>query len=65
MVIEEGEGDTHRAVAVDGPVTLIEDPAAQLLDVWEARHGSRADWAAAWFELIPRRLVSYIARNAG
>jgi nitroimidazol reductase NimA-like FMN-containing flavoprotein (pyridoxamine 5'-phosphate oxidase superfamily) len=65
VVIEDGDGDAHRAVAVDGPVTITDQPAADVLEAWEARHGGRAAWAVKWFELRPRRLVSYTARNAG
>lgn len=62
-VIEDGDGDSHRAVAVDGPVTVSGAAPEPLLDAWAARHGSRAAWAAAWFELRPERLLSYAARR--
>ncbi len=61
VVIAEGEGDEHRAVAVDGPVTLHREPPDGLLDLWETRFGSRAEWAVVWFELRPERLYSYDA----
>jgi hypothetical protein len=64
VVIEDGDRDSHRAAAVDGPVIVTDKPPGQLLDLWQERHGSRAEWAAAWFELQPRRLVSYMAGNA-
>ena len=53
VVVAEGEGDEHRAVAADGPVTLFDEPPEGLLELWEARFGSRAEWAVAWFELRP------------
>ena len=59
VVISEGERDRHRAVVADGRVTISASPPAGLLDLWEARFGSRAEWAAAWLELRPRRLYSY------
>jgi nitroimidazol reductase NimA-like FMN-containing flavoprotein (pyridoxamine 5'-phosphate oxidase superfamily) len=62
VVIEDSDGDEHRAVAVDGPATITRHPPRELLEVWYERHASRADWAAAWFEVRPRRLVSYVAR---
>jgi general stress protein 26 len=65
IVIDDGERGTHRAVAVDGPVTISDQPPSQLLDLWEEHHGSRAEWAAAWFELKPDRLVSYMAGKTG
>jgi nitroimidazol reductase NimA-like FMN-containing flavoprotein (pyridoxamine 5'-phosphate oxidase superfamily) len=59
VVISEGERDSHRAVIADGPVTITAEPPEGLLDAWEARFGSRAEWAVAWFELRPSRLYSY------
>ena len=63
IVVTEGDAGEHRAVAVDGSVTIIRQPSEELLATWEARHGSRADWAAAWFEIQPSRLISYSAKN--
>jgi nitroimidazol reductase NimA-like FMN-containing flavoprotein (pyridoxamine 5'-phosphate oxidase superfamily) len=59
VVISEGERDQHRAVVADGPVTVRATPPEGLLDAWEARFGSRADWAVAWIELRPERVYSY------
>ena len=59
VVISEGEGEDHRMVAVDGPVTVVAEPPQGLLEAWERRIGSRAEWAAAWLELCPERLYSY------
>jgi hypothetical protein len=59
VVIDEGEGGEHRAVAADGPVSLFDAPPAGLLDLWGARFGSRAEWAVKWFELRPERLFSH------
>jgi nitroimidazol reductase NimA-like FMN-containing flavoprotein (pyridoxamine 5'-phosphate oxidase superfamily) len=61
VVIDDGEGDQHRAVAADGPVTVVNEPPYGVLDRWEERHGSRAEWAVKWFELRPERLFSYRA----
>jgi nitroimidazol reductase NimA-like FMN-containing flavoprotein (pyridoxamine 5'-phosphate oxidase superfamily) len=63
VVIAEGDAGEHRAVAIDGPATTVRRPSEQLLAAWEARHGSRAEWAAAWFEIQPARLISYSAKN--
>jgi nitroimidazol reductase NimA-like FMN-containing flavoprotein (pyridoxamine 5'-phosphate oxidase superfamily) len=65
IVIDDGDRGTHRAVAVDGPVTVSDRPPPRLVDLWDERHGSRAEWAAAWFELKPQRLVSYMAGETG
>jgi nitroimidazol reductase NimA-like FMN-containing flavoprotein (pyridoxamine 5'-phosphate oxidase superfamily) len=59
VVVSEGEREQHRAVVADGPVTISDAPPEGLLDSWEDRFGSRADWAVAWFELRPERLYSY------
>jgi nitroimidazol reductase NimA-like FMN-containing flavoprotein (pyridoxamine 5'-phosphate oxidase superfamily) len=61
VVIAEGEGSEHRAVAADGPVVLVDEPPDAVLELWERRFGSRAEWAASWFELCPERLFSYRA----
>jgi nitroimidazol reductase NimA-like FMN-containing flavoprotein (pyridoxamine 5'-phosphate oxidase superfamily) len=61
VVVAEGEGDRHRAVAADGPVVLVDKPPGHVLELWERRFGSRAEWAARWFELRPERLFSYRA----
>jgi hypothetical protein len=61
--IEDGEHGDHRAVVADGVVRIGQGPAAELLDAWRERHGSGADWAAAWCELTPKRLLSYTARS--
>ncbi|MGH2886181.1 MAG: pyridoxamine 5'-phosphate oxidase family protein [Solirubrobacteraceae bacterium] len=63
IVVAEGDAGEHQAVAVDGPVTITRNPGEEVLAAWDARHGSRAEWAAAWFELEPARLVSYSARK--
>jgi len=59
LVVSEGDGKHHRAVIADGPVTISEEAPDGLLELWEGRFGSRADWAVAWFELRPDRLYSY------
>jgi nitroimidazol reductase NimA-like FMN-containing flavoprotein (pyridoxamine 5'-phosphate oxidase superfamily) len=59
VVIADGEGEAHRAIVADGSVTLVPEPPGGLLELWERRFGSRAEWAAAWFELRPTRLFSY------
>ena len=59
VVVSEGDGDHHRAVVADGPVVVSATPPAGLLDLWEARFASRADWAVAWLGLRPERLYSY------
>jgi nitroimidazol reductase NimA-like FMN-containing flavoprotein (pyridoxamine 5'-phosphate oxidase superfamily) len=63
IVVADGDAGEHRAVAADGTATITAHPSEELLAVWEARHGSRAEWAAAWFEIRPTRLMSYSARN--
>ena len=63
LVIEEGEHDDHRALIVDGPVDVVDTPPEDVIDAWEARLGSRGEWARAWLELRPERLLSHVART--
>jgi hypothetical protein len=63
IVIAEGEGEDHRAIVADGPAAMVREPSEELLILWEERHGSRAEWASAWFEIKPTRLLSYSARK--
>jgi hypothetical protein len=63
VVVAEGDAGEHRAVVVDWPVAITRQPSKQLLSEWKARHGSRAQWAAAWFEIQPTGLLSYAAKN--
>jgi nitroimidazol reductase NimA-like FMN-containing flavoprotein (pyridoxamine 5'-phosphate oxidase superfamily) len=63
VVVSEGEGQAHRAVAADGPVTVHAEPPTGLLARWEQRFGSSPDWAVAWLELPPARLFSYVGRE--
>jgi nitroimidazol reductase NimA-like FMN-containing flavoprotein (pyridoxamine 5'-phosphate oxidase superfamily) len=62
LVVAEGDRGSHSAVVVDGPVAVVERLPEELLAAWEDRHGSRADWAAAWLEVQPARLFSYLRR---
>ena len=64
LVISEGERGNHRAVRVEGPVTLHEQDALaavrkKLDAAWEERQGSLPDWAAAFIELRPETIYSY------
>jgi nitroimidazol reductase NimA-like FMN-containing flavoprotein (pyridoxamine 5'-phosphate oxidase superfamily) len=64
VVVTEGDAGNHRAVAADGAATVTEQPSENVLSAWENKHGSRAAWATAWFEIVPARLVSYSAEKA-
>jgi nitroimidazol reductase NimA-like FMN-containing flavoprotein (pyridoxamine 5'-phosphate oxidase superfamily) len=64
VVVADGEGDSHRAVVAEGSTVIVERPPEELLSAWEARHGSRADWASVWFEVEPVRIFSYRAPGA-
>ena len=64
IVVADGDGGSHRAVVADGPAVIVEQPPESLLAVWEERHGSRPEWAAAWFTVKPERLFSYRAEAA-
>ena len=65
LVVAEGDRGSHRAVVADGQARVVAQPAEKLLAAWDERHGSRADWAAAWFEVQPARLFSYQAADPG
>jgi hypothetical protein len=62
LVVSDGEGEAHRAVAADGPVVIHESPPDEVLVAWESRFGSRAEWSVAWLELRPARVFSYRGR---
>ena len=67
LVVMEGQadagadGEPHRALTAEGPVTLHEVSAAyaRVEPQWLERHGHAPDWAAAFAELRPARLFSY------
>jgi general stress protein 26 len=59
VVVTDGDRGAHRAVTLDGPVTLVDEPPDEVLAQWEQRFDDRADWAVAWFELRPERVFSY------
>ena len=59
VVVTDGDRGAHRAVTLDGPVTIVAEPPADVLAEWERRFDGRADWAVAWFELQPQRVFSY------
>ena len=71
VVVMEGEGETHRAVIAEGPVTVYEaaghdrdegDPQVRrFLAEWTRRRGAVPAWAAAFIALRPQRLFSYDA----
>jgi predicted nuclease with RNAse H fold/nitroimidazol reductase NimA-like FMN-containing flavoprotein (pyridoxamine 5'-phosphate oxidase superfamily) len=62
VVVSEGEGQDHRAVVAEGPVTVHPEPPTGLLALWQERFGSQPDWAVAWLELRPARIFSYVER---
>jgi hypothetical protein len=54
----------HSALTAEGPVTLHEgvafDVVRERLDErWRTRHGQTPDWAVAFIELRPGRILSY------
>jgi nitroimidazol reductase NimA-like FMN-containing flavoprotein (pyridoxamine 5'-phosphate oxidase superfamily) len=59
VVVADGDRGAHRAVTLDGPVTLVAEPPGEVLGEWERRFDGRADWAISWFELRPERVFSY------
>jgi hypothetical protein len=61
VVVAEGERGAHRAVILEGPARLTVQPLDAVVAAWEMRHGSRGEWASAWFAIEPERLFSYRA----
>jgi nitroimidazol reductase NimA-like FMN-containing flavoprotein (pyridoxamine 5'-phosphate oxidase superfamily) len=61
VVISDGQADAHRVAIVDGPVTIHDAPPDDVRAAWEEKQRSQPDWAAAWLELRPERLLSYSA----
>ncbi len=59
VVVTDGDRGAHRAVTLDGPVTIVTEPPGDVLAEWERRFDGPADWAVAWFELRPERVFSY------
>lgn len=64
VVISDRDGGAHRAVVADGPVAISGAAPDRLLELWEERFGSRAEWATHWLELRPRRVFSYAAHGS-
>lgn len=64
IVVAEGDAGDHHAVTVDGPASIVQLPPEDVLAAWEDKHGSPAEWASAWFEVAPSRLLSYSADKA-
>ncbi|HUA11062.1 MAG TPA: pyridoxamine 5'-phosphate oxidase family protein [Solirubrobacteraceae bacterium] len=64
LVVSDGDAGSHRAVVVDGSVTVVDGPPADVARAWQVRHGSPAQWADAWVLLQPGRLLSYAAPDA-
>lgn len=61
IVVSVGDPGSHQAVVIDGPVTITTVPPERVRTAWASRHGSQPDWADAWVEVRPERLLSYSA----
>jgi hypothetical protein len=65
LVLTDGQRTgRHSALTAEGPVTLHEgvafDVVRERLDErWRARHGQTPDWALAFIELRPERILSH------
>jgi general stress protein 26 len=70
LVLTDGQrAGPHSALTAEGPVTLHEgvafDVARERLDTgWRTRHGQPPDWAVAFIELRPERILSYCDPHA-
>lgn len=65
LVLMDGQRTgRHSALTAEGTVTLHEDVAFALVrerldEGWRTRHGQAPDWAVAFIELRPERILSY------
>jgi hypothetical protein len=69
FVLFDGGRGEHRALTVEGPVSIHAGEAfvaarARFDAVWVARHGHPPDWAAAMVELRAERVFSHCPRDA-
>jgi pyridoxamine 5'-phosphate oxidase-like protein len=70
LVLTDGQrAARHSALTAEGPVTLHEGTAFEAVrerldEGWRARHGRAPDWAVAFIELRPERILSYRDRGA-
>jgi Pyridoxamine 5'-phosphate oxidase len=65
LCLTEGEDETHAAVLMDGPVTLVRDADAPegARAAWKEKFSHEPGWADVWICIEPRRLFSYAASN--
>jgi nitroimidazol reductase NimA-like FMN-containing flavoprotein (pyridoxamine 5'-phosphate oxidase superfamily) len=61
IVISIGDRGEHEVVVIDGTVDIMVSPPERVSAAWAARHGSAPDWADAWAEVRPTRLLSHSA----
>lgn len=61
LAVAEGDGAAHRAVLSEGPATLVRRPEPEVVTAWEERDAELPEWADAWIELRPVKLLSYDA----
>lgn len=65
LVLTDGQrAGRHSALTAEGPATLHEGAAfeavrARFDEGWRTRHGQAPDWAVAFIELRPERILSY------
>jgi hypothetical protein len=63
LAFVEGEEDSHAAVLMEGPASVIEGAEAPpaLMEMWAERFSSEGGWIARWIIVRPQRLFSYAA----
>jgi general stress protein 26 len=64
VAVTEGDRGSHQAVILEGRASVVGEPPDAVVNVWQNRHGSPAEWASAWFEIEPALLFSYQAAAA-
>jgi PPOX class probable F420-dependent enzyme len=66
VVVAEGDREEHAMILVEGTVEVHEDETARerVAAAWREQQGGTPDWAAAFLELRPTRVYSYVAADA-
>lgn len=67
LVVEEGEGDAHGVVIVDGTARLVEpmEASLEMRAPFRDAEGALPDWIGVLIVITPERLLSYAAPAFG
>ena len=65
IVVNDGEGDEHVMVTLEGPASVVDELPPDVLEVWTRRTGSAPEWATGWIRVSVERLLSYAGPGSG